>query len=213
MYPPKTLHVCGFLGTFFFIVDKDSGKRSQGFMMAFNNITSKEMLRDGHKLDLTWCKSVKIWHRNVAAQFRYNLQLIHDDRDELKWEECPEFLTKSFGCSKSVRRGQSRNRYWSSFESDKPFKEVSSPLHTRSFSSTGHVSMMSSLRFRVSITALFRDLERARLSHSREGHCATHTSDKTDAIRKPISLWHASRPKHGEVNKEKWSILQFLRVL
>lgn len=47
-------------------------------------ITSKEMLRDGHKLDLTWCKSVKIWHRNVAAQFRYNLQLIHDDRDELK---------------------------------------------------------------------------------------------------------------------------------
>ena len=119
-----------------------------------------------------------------------SLQPIYDDRDELKWEECPEFLTKSLGCSKSVTRGQSRNRYWSSFESDKPFKDVSSPLHTKSFSSTGHVSMMSSLRFRVSITALFRDLERARLSHSREGHCPTHTSDKTDAIRKPISLWH-----------------------
>lgn len=32
----------------------------------------KEMLRDGHKLDLTWCRSLKNWHRNVAAQCRYN---------------------------------------------------------------------------------------------------------------------------------------------
>ena len=173
------------------------------------------MLRDGHKLDLTWCRSLQNLTQECGSTIfvtTYNSSMM-TEMSWSHWEECPECLTKSFGCSKSVRRGQSRNRYWSSFESDKPFKEVSSPLHTRSFSSTGHVSMMSSLRFRVSITALFRDLERARLSHSREGHCATHTSDKTDAIRKPISLWHASRPKHGEVNKEKWSILQFLRVL